>query len=110
MINLIDRDTGEPSFGFQEQVRHIAENFVQHYKNTPDHGDFYSVSILDINDNVSHWGIIDMATIPEEDVYISLLKRWYAGVRNLEDHEIKMLQLLDVRMVVARAPIPTIPF
>lgn len=68
-------------------------------------GDFFVVVIFEKNKRLSYWGIIDFETIPEEDIYLEVARRFDGAGKVLHDRAIGF-GLVDMISVLQRTVDP----
>ncbi|MBI5117604.1 hypothetical protein HZA56_14095 [Candidatus Poribacteria bacterium] len=103
MQNGLIEPNGDPSPEFQDAVYQTVEDWIKRDDELGNRTQFIVVGIVEGDGRKSYWGVIDVPNTPREDLYITVMKRVYAGWRST-DHPTGW-GILDWRVVVDRVEI-----
>jgi hypothetical protein len=64
---------------------------------------FQVIAVKDSENRTSFWGVIDLKTTPEEDVYLEATRRYCAAVHSIGLGNIQFFGMIDISQVITRS-------
>ncbi len=68
--------------------------------------EFLVLAIQQPDGHTGVWGVIDLRTVPEEDVYTEICRRATGAFMVLGGERVAAVGLYDIRALLQRAPLP----
>jgi hypothetical protein len=98
--------------GFNTMVTSIVDNFLHSHKAITEQkgiqiaGVFFVLAIYNHTNTISYWGLLDMETMPDEDIYTETRRRFLAANMILGASTIQGYGILDLAQVISRQVTP----
>ena len=94
--------SGDPTPEFLAMIEGTVTGWLKKYHSLPVKPEFFVVAVRSENRTTSYWGLIDMLTTPEEDLYIEFERRFYCAYRTLGEHTLVGMGIFDIDYITGR--------